>query len=138
MPTISGSPFAHALRPVLIVDGEAEDLIIAKRNLAKAGIENPIVTFDGGESVLAFLKATCSRSDGIRPCLLVLAGRMSKVDAFQVLDWARKQGALDGMKVVLHSTAHLPEDVARATALGVDGFLTKPVEPAQWFEIVPH
>lgn len=125
-----------ALRPIMVVDDEPEDLFIAKRYLGKAGIKNPTVTFESGDTAIAFLSARSS-GDEI-PCLLILDIKMPMFDGFQILAWARAQGALRTMKIVMHSSSSLPEDVARAVALGADDFLVKPVSSAKWLEVVPN
>jgi len=58
---------------------------------------------------------------------LLLDYHMPEVDGFQLVEFLRPQGALDGIPVILLSSAAMPGQSARCRDLGIAAYLTKPV-----------
>ena len=124
---------------VLLVDDDADELFLVKRALRNAGAANRVLTFDGGEAVMAFLGEFCAAPAGqrsMRPCLLILDIKMPGVGGFAVLKWVRSQRALADLHVVMHSTSDDPRDVELSKALGADEFLRKPVPAEDWAGLI--
>ena len=127
------------LPQVLVVDDDPDELFFVKRNFATAGVENPVLTFDDGDAVLAFLTELCAQtalSETSIPCLLVLDIKMPGVDGFTVLKWVRQQKALTELRILMHSTSDAPQDMTLAHELGADGFIRKPVSSEKWLQVI--
>lgn len=116
-------PHAH---PILLLDDSHEDLFLTKRMLARAGLQNPIVTIDVGEEALSYLKAaTLPQVSELRPLVMFCDVKMPGLSGFDVLKWIRDQPALAGMPVYMLSGADLESDRATARTLGAAGYLVK-------------
>src|SRR5437868_5569670 len=114
------------LPPVLVVDDDQDALHLIKRILAKAGIKNPVVTFDDASKVVAFLKAAASAPEaGLMPCVVFTDLKMPAMDGFELLRWIRGEKNLARLTVVMLSSSSLDKDMKRAKALGVDDYLVK-------------
>jgi CheY-like chemotaxis protein len=110
-------------RPILVVDDNPDDLFITCWIISQAGIENPIVTMNSGEDAIGFL-GDCLGTDWM-PCVVLLDIKMPEVDGFDVLAWARSRSQLASVSFIMLTTSNLPEDQARAAALGAAGYITK-------------
>jgi len=124
------NPATPTLPPVLIVDDDPDDLILIRRLFAKAGVKNPIVTFEDGFMAQQFLQGVCSVPDGnLRPCLIFTDLKMPQMDGFEFFTWVRQHKVLRDVKVIMLSGSTLASDVERAKALGIDKYLTKLPKP---------
>lgn len=113
-------------RPVLLIDDSHEDLFLTKRLLARAGVKNPIVTIDGGEEAVAFLRAASLPGAGdLLPCVVFCDVKMPAQNGLDVLEWVREQKVLKSLPFVMLSGGDVPSDRERATKLGASGFLVK-------------
>lgn len=114
------------LQPILLIDDNHEDLFLTKRLLSRAGVKHPIITIDDGEEGIAFLRAcTVPDASALKPCVVFCDIRMPKIDGFDVVKWARSQSALADVPIVILTGGDVPEDRARAKALGATHFLVK-------------
>jgi CheY-like chemotaxis protein len=113
-------------RPVLLIDDSHEDLFLTKRLLARAGVKQPIVTVDGGEEAIVFLRAaTLPRAEDLVPCAIFCDVKMPKQNGFDVLKWVRSQKALKDVPFTILTGGDVPIDRERAKELGADHFLVK-------------
>lgn len=129
-------PMLSPLPPVLLVDDNVDDLFVLRQRLLRAGLENPIESFDDAEDAMTYLKRLIADKAQPIPCVLFLDLRMPRCGGFEVLKWVKAQPALTPMRVVIVSTSALPEDATRAQTLGATEFLAKYPSPEQLAEIV--
>ncbi len=116
-------------------DGHAE---LIQRNLARAGIHNPIIRFRDGEEVLAYLQR---RRPGARPMpgtayLLLLDIRMPKIDGIEVLRQIKADPDLRRIPVIMVTTTDDPREVDKCHELGCSTYITKPVEYTKFIEAI--
>lgn len=117
---------SHDRRPVLLIDDSHEDLFLAQRLLARAEIQHPVVTIDGGEQALDYLRAAAAADAGTRlPVVVFCDIKMPVQNGFDVLTWVRGQEPLKKLPFFILSGANLEADKARAKTLGADGYLVK-------------
>lgn len=113
-------------RPVLLIDDSHEDLFLAKRLLARAGVTHPIVTIDGGEEAIVFLRATTlPGATELRPVLIFCDVKMPIRDGFEVLQWVRSQKMLERVPMYILSGGNLETDKEKALQLGATGYFAK-------------
>lgn len=114
------------LRPVLLIDDSHEDLFLAKRLLARAGVTHPIVTIDNGDEAIVYLRAAgLPQARELLPVVIFCDIKMNGRSGFDVLKWARTQAALREVPFYMLSGADLEVDRRRAEALGATGYLAK-------------
>lgn len=116
-------PTSHC---ILLIDDSHEDLFLVKRMLARAGVKHPIVTIDGGEEAIVYLRACLvPGAEALRPAAIFCDVKMPKHNGFEVLRWARKQTALRAIPFFILSGGDLEEDRARAHELGAAAYVVK-------------
>jgi CheY-like chemotaxis protein len=119
-----------ALRPVLIVDDCEDDLQLIKRTFAKAGVKNPVVTFQGADEAMSFLRAASHPGDGaLRPCLVFTDLKMPGTDGIQLVKWIRSHKQVADLTVIMFSHSDEDGDRNRAEVAGVDEYFTKLPKP---------
>ncbi len=121
-----GRPTDHTI--LVIEDNEDHALLVriaARRALPGLDVR---VAGDGEEGIayLAGLPPFHSRDAHPFPDLVLLDLVMPRVDGFHVLEWARDEGVLEQVPVVVFTSSVNPGDEERALALGAREFVTKP------------
>ena len=124
------------LPPVLLVDDNPDDLFVLRQRLQRAGVENPVISFEDGVEAMTYLKRTMADKTATPPSVMFLDLRMPRCGGFEILKWVKAQPPLTNMRVVIVSTSTLPEDAARAERLGAAHCLAKYPTPEQLAEIV--
>ena len=110
---------------VLVVDDEPGLLRLFTRLLER--LECQPVAANGGTTALDLL-------DQITPDLLILDLAMPEVNGYQVLQYVRSIPRLDTMKVMILTAR--PNMVPEVEALGIDCWVSKPVMPTDFLDIV--
>ena len=113
---------------ILLADDNADDVLLMKRALRRAGLMNPVhVVADGTEAIEYLKGAVEAKSSGYPiPLLICLDLIMPRMDGFEVLRWIREQPPLEGIPVVIISQSNHKPDINRATHLGANSYLVKP------------
>jgi len=116
---------------ILLIDDSENDVLLAKRALAKAGIFNPLYVVHNGEETIAYLEGAgpfSSRDEYPLPELVLLDLKMPGLNGFEVLQWIREQPNLKGLRVIVLTTSEDIHDVNRAYQMGANSFLMKPFD----------
>lgn len=119
--------------PVLIVDDDALDVMIMKKELSRAGYAHPV---DAAMSVQEGL-ATVRRSlaDDRRPILVLLDLNLPIEDGFAFLRACRGEPDLGAVPVAMITTSAHSKDREQALALGAVHFATKPSDRAGFSQL---
>jgi CheY-like chemotaxis protein len=116
--------------PIVLVVDDLEDATVLMRIVfERAGYVEPIRIVRDGEAAIAYLRGdegTSSYKQKGMPAVVLLDLNMPRKDGFEVLEWIRRQPALNQLCVCILSASSLPEDVARAYDLGANAYLVKP------------
>jgi CheY-like chemotaxis protein len=110
---------------VVVVDDEPGLLRLFTRLLER--LECQPVAANSGAAALNIL-------DQITPDLLILDLAMPEVNGYQVLQYVRGIPRLDTMKVMILTAR--PNMVPEVEALGIDCWVSKPVMPTDFLDIV--
>jgi two-component system response regulator len=119
-------------KPIFLVEDNADDEALFVRALAKKGIKNEIVIARDGVEALERLYG----SEPISPSVIFLDLKIPKIDGLQILERVRADARTATFPVVILTSSDEPGDVARAYALGVNSYVRKPIEFAQFSETV--
>src|SRR5262249_4033103 len=114
---------------ILIAEDDMGHARLIEKNLARAGLHNPIVRFENGQAVLDFFfrrDAAPQRKPGT-PYLILLDIRMPQVDGLEVLRQLKEDEELRKMPVIMLTTTDDPREVERCHALGCSSYIVKPV-----------
>lgn len=126
-------------RIVLLVEDDPNDILLMGRAFTQAGLENNFNVVRDGDEAISYLKGARPSKDGgttVVPALVLLDLKIPKKPGLEVLEWIRKQPHLKHVPVVVLTSSREEKDLKRASALGADSFLVKPVEFTGLLEIV--
>ena len=116
---------------ILVCDDDEDDRLLTQQALEDAHISNSVRFVEDGEQLLDYLyqRGAYAGEDGKapRPGLILLDLNMPKMDGREALKTIKEDQSLCDIPVVVLSTSHLDEDIARSYQLGVNSFITKPV-----------
>ncbi len=123
---------------LLIADDDPGHARLIEKNLARAGLGNPILRFENGQKILDFLLgqgAGAHRAPEV-PYLLLLDIRMPQVDGVEVLRQIKADPELRKMPVIVLTTTDDPREVERCHALGCNNYIVKPVDYDKFAEAI--
>ncbi|MBI3408993.1 MAG: response regulator [Planctomycetes bacterium] len=115
--------------PVLIVDDNATNRVVLQEILSHWEMKPTVVA--GGAEALARLSDMAS-SEAFR--LVLVDAMMPEMDGFAVAQSIRDLGLTPAPAILMLSSADRPGEAARSRALGVSGFLRKPIRRAELLE----
>lgn len=135
---------------ILMADDDLDDCELTEHALREARVPNPFRYVHDGVELLQYLRHEGRYSDSSsapRPGLILLDLNMPRLDGRQVLSEIKADPKLRRIPVVVLTTSKAQEDILRSYDLGVNSFITKPVEfdklieimrvlGEYWFEIV--
>jgi CheY-like chemotaxis protein len=124
-------------QPIIIADADAENASHVERQLRRAGIKNPVVVFQNGDDLNAFL-ADAAQNDLCAPCVLLLDPRMPGANGYDPVRWVRREKCGAAMLVAIFSSPDQPDEVESAAELGVTLFLKKLPDLSSLSTIVTH
>jgi CheY-like chemotaxis protein len=117
-------------RTILLVEDNPDDALFAKRAFSKVCPEASLVVARDGEAAVNYLAGAGEFQDRSRhplPTMILLDLKLPRKSGLEVLEWIRSVSELKDMPVVVLSSSNQPQDVDRATELGVLSYHVKPV-----------
>lgn len=114
------------LRPILLVEDNADDAFFMQRAFEAAGVANTVNIRTDGEEAIEFLSSPDMSDELKRPCLALLDLKLPYRNGFDVLAHIRAQPHLRTVAVVILSSSNEPSDISRALELGANAYVVKP------------
>jgi two-component system response regulator len=126
---------------ILLVEDNPNDVELALHALKKNNLANHIEVVRDGAEALEFLFATGSYADrkvenGPRVVLLDL--KLPKVDGLEVLRRVKADPRTRSIPIVVLTSSREERDIVESYELGVNSYITKPVDFDQFTEAVRH
>jgi CheY-like chemotaxis protein len=124
---------------ILIAEDQENEILLMWRAFQKANVTNPLCFVRDGKEAIAYFKGEgtfANRAEYPLPDLLLLDLKMPCMDGFQVLEWVRQQPELQELRIVVLTNSCDMRDVKEAFRLGANSFLVKPVNVAEFIELV--
>ena len=117
---------------VLLVEDNGVNRLIASRLLERRGYT--VVQVTNGQEALAILNDTATVGFG---CVLMDV-QMPEMDGFECTAIIREgEQRTHGHLPIIAMTAHaMKGDEARCLAAGMDGYLSKPIQPEELFDVI--
>jgi len=135
---------------ILLADDDADDRMMASDALEESRLANDLRCVEDGEELMDYLHRRgkyTPPNDGPRPGLILLDLNMPRKDGREALKEIKAERELRSIPVIVLTTSKAEEDIYRTYDLGVNSFITKPVNfeslvavmkalGKYWFEIV--
>jgi CheY-like chemotaxis protein len=120
------------IRPVLVVEDNAEDFAALSRVFRKHALQNPVLRCEDGDQALAYLQGhgTAMGWPLLLPALVLLDLNLPGTDGREVLATLKQDPHLCAIPVVVFSTSSSQLDIEHCYQLGANSYLTKPIEYA--------
>jgi CheY-like chemotaxis protein len=112
---------------ILLVEDDNLDIIDVKRSLDKMNIINNMVVAKNGEEALKILNAQ-ERSLDTKPDIALIDINMPKMNGLEFLSAIRSNNAWKDLKCFIITTSDEKVDREAAKALGISGFIVKPLK----------
>ena len=116
---------------ILLVEDNPTDAELCMRALRKSNLANNLVWVKDGAEALDFLFATgeySGRNVNCPPKVVLLDLRLPKVEGMEVLRRIKEDGRTRSIPVVVLTSSKEDRDVAESYKLGVNSYISKPVE----------
>ncbi len=116
---------------ILLVEDNPTDAELTLRALKKHNLANNVSLVKDGAEALEFIFATGTyshRSINCQPKVIVLDLRLPKVDGLEVLRMIRSDERTRLIPVVVLTSSREEKDIVESYKLGVNSYITKPVE----------
>ncbi len=124
---------------ILLVEDNPNDAELALHAFSRYKISNNIHVVQDGAEALDYIFCTggyAARNINNRPKVILLDLKLPKVDGLEVLKRIREDERTHNIPVVVLTSSHEDRDIAECYKLGVNSYITKPVDFEQFTESV--
>ncbi len=129
----------ESLVEILLVEDNPNDLELTLRALKKNNLTNRIEVVRDGAEALDFVFATGAYADRTiddHPRVILLDLKLPKVDGLEVLQRIKGDPRTKMIPVVVMTSSQEERDIVESYRLGVNSYITKPVDFEQFTEAV--
>lgn len=128
----------QSLIEVLLVEDNATDAELCIRALKKHNFANNLTWAKDGAEALDLLFATGKHAgcDRARPKVVLLDLRLPKVDGLEVLRQVKADELTRTLPIVILTSSKQDRDIVEAYGLGVNSYISKPVDFSAFAETV--
>src|SRR4051794_21432144 len=105
---------------ILLAEDLEEDVIIVRKALVQAFVDNPLKVVRDGEEALKYLGGVGKFGDRAEfplPGVVLMDLKMPRVDGFEVLEWVRSQPQFHKLPVIILTSSERLPDMKRAYQL---------------------
>ena len=113
---------------ILLVEDDTLDAMDIKRSLDKLSIVYSLNTATNGEEALQLLQEKSEFGPGELPDEVLIDINMPKMTGLELLEKIRDSSELKDLKCFVITTSDAKVDKQAAAALGVSGYITKPLK----------
>lgn len=120
----------NALRSVMLVEDNPNDVELTLTALREAHLANEVVVKNDGEQALDYLlrRGGDAGRVGAQPAVILLDLKMPKVDGHEVLRQIRSDGELRLIPVVVLTSSREEKDLYESYDNGANAYVVKPVD----------
>jgi two-component system response regulator len=126
---------------ILLVEDNPSDINLTRRALSMSRVANKLVVVEDGQDALEYLFGPLSSRDEKLPplpALVLLDIKLPRVDGLEVLRKIRGDERTRLLPVVMLTSSSEEQDIADSYNLGVNSYIRKPVDFAQFLQSVQH
>ncbi|MHC4215190.1 MAG: response regulator [Planctomycetota bacterium] len=125
---------------ILLAEDDRGHIHLIEKNLKRAGINNEIICFDDGKSVLDFLrmKGDSLKRQPQKLYVLLLDIRMPVMDGVEVLKRIEGDAKLKNLPVIMLTTTDEPKTIEQCYKLGCLNYIVKPANFEIFIEAIQN
>jgi CheY-like chemotaxis protein len=115
---------------VLLVEDNADDVLLIQRAFRKANLPSVVQVVTHGEAAVDYLAGAGDYGDRLRyplPVLVLLDLKLPRKSGLEVLTWRRQQAEVRRLPMVVLTSSREVSDLHAAYDLGANSYLVKPV-----------
>ncbi len=123
---------------ILLVEDNPTDAELTRRALGRNNLANALVWVEDGAAALDFVFCRgdfAGRSNG-QPKLILLDLKLPKVDGIDVLKELKADPTCKNIPIVMLTSSAEDRDIVESYRLGVNSYLVKPVDFAEFVRVV--
>jgi two-component system response regulator len=120
----------------LIVDGDAEDVLVIRQVLARSGYARAVHVVTDGREALAFLRRTGDYAEAPRPDVMLLDLNVPGKDGRAVLTEMKADDHLSSIPVLVFTSSQDPADIRDSYAAHASVYIIKPAAPDEFSAVV--
>jgi two-component system, chemotaxis family, response regulator Rcp1 len=120
---------------ILLVEDNAADIYLFREALKAAGLNFELTVIENGADGLAFARRQGKYAASSVPDLAVLDLHLPMSGGASVLEAMRQSKDLERVPVFIMTSSAAPREQARARELGVERFITKPLDLEDFLQI---
>jgi CheY-like chemotaxis protein len=121
---------------LLAVDDDGVDVLMIRRAVSRAGLQNPIAAVCDGVEALDWLRSRTARSERLADVVVLLDLNMPRMNGHEFLAELRRDPALNRLVVFVLTTSRDPKDVQRAYQMNVAGYFLKDMSDSDYSGLV--
>ena len=126
------------LRPILLVEDNANDVELTLAALAKCQLANEVVVARDGAEALDYLhrRGAWADRDAQHPAVVLLDLKLPKIDGLEVLEQVKNHPVLQQVPVVMLTSSREERDLVQSYKTGVNAFVVKPIDFNAFFTAI--
>lgn len=126
------------LKRILLVEDSPQDVELIQEALSENHVANEVDVVHDGEEALDYLYGAGKFQSQFRgaPAVVLLDLKLPKVDGLEVLTRIKSDPQLKYVPVVMLTSSREEQDLIRSYNLGVNAYVVKPVNFAEFVEAV--
>ncbi len=113
---------------VLLVEDDIGDIKLTEECIKSLDVTVVLNIVEDGEKALNYLNRINPYQEAVTPELILLDLNLPKISGWEVLSHVRGLEVLKDIPVIVLTTTDTDSDIERAYQLGVNCFITKPVD----------
>jgi CheY-like chemotaxis protein len=121
---------SEKLLTILLAEDDQDDRYLISEALDESGADSQLYVVETGEELLDYLRNQGNYTDGEkypRPEVVLLDLNMPLMDGREALAEIKSDPELRRIPIIVLTTSQADEDVNETYALGITGFITKPM-----------
>lgn len=130
------SPRIGRVIEILLVEDNPGDVRLTMEALREGKVLNNLNVVTDGQEAVEFLRREGEYRDAPRPDLILLDLNLPKKDGREVLSEIKTDESLRRIPIVILTTSQAEIDVIQSYNLGVNCYITKPVDLDQFIYVV--
>jgi CheY-like chemotaxis protein len=126
------------LRPILLVEDDANDVELTLQALAQHNLANQIIVVRDGAAALDYLyrRGEYHGREDHQPIVVLLDLKMPKVNGLDVLKQMKADDQLRLVPVVMLTSSREERDLVASYQLGVNSYVVKPVSFSEFVSAI--